>query len=183
VAAIRQHEAEARSEVAKALTKTGVDARIASLVESLAGRPFDVDITDAEYRGGSECCPQAKRLIMLRVAIDTNLWIRPLLGGRIIPPVLEARRDSRFTIIVCQPLVDELDDVWQHLRPRERIKAMVAGDAGVRSDDDLRAAMERSGLALWGADRQDCRGSARWTPFRHLLLVVETHVGGPDNRL
>jgi putative PIN family toxin of toxin-antitoxin system len=60
---------------------------------------------------------------MLRVVIDTNLWIRALLGGRVTLPILEAWRAGRFTAVVSQHLVDELSDVWQRPRLRERIKA------------------------------------------------------------
>ena len=63
---------------------------------------------------------------MLRVVIDTNLWIRALLGGKLTIPVLEAWRDKRFTVIVSQHLIDELDNVWQRPRLRRRIDAQDA---------------------------------------------------------
>jgi len=58
---------------------------------------------------------------MLRVVIDTNLWIRALLGGRITLPLLEAWRRNEFTVIASQHLIDELDNVWQRPRLRQRI--------------------------------------------------------------
>lgn len=54
----------------------------------------------------------------LKVVVDTNLWIRALLGGRMTLPVLEAWKEGRFDAVVSQFLLDELDDVWQ--RPRLR---------------------------------------------------------------
>jgi len=60
---------------------------------------------------------------MVRIVVDTNLWIRALLGGRIALPVLEAWRAGEFTIVVSQLLIDELTDVWQRPRLRDRIKA------------------------------------------------------------
>ena len=134
---------------------------------------------------------------MLRIVVDTNLWIRVLLGGRVTLPVLEAWRGSRFTVVVSQSLIDELNDVWQRPRLRDRIKpedaerlleqlrlrgdmvdpvtvpprcrdpkdhpvlstaidgcadAIVSGDADLRADGELRAAMEGYGVALWGVE-------------------------------
>lgn len=60
---------------------------------------------------------------MLRVVIDTNLWIRVLLGGEITLPVLEAWRNRKFTVIASQHLIDELDAVWQRPRLRRRIRS------------------------------------------------------------
>ena len=48
VAAIRQLEPEARSELAKALMETELDARMAELIRSLASRQPADDITDAD---------------------------------------------------------------------------------------------------------------------------------------
>lgn len=58
---------------------------------------------------------------MLRIVVDTNLWIRILLGGRRTLPLLEAWRSGKFTVIVSQPLIDELDAVWRRERFRGRI--------------------------------------------------------------
>jgi putative PIN family toxin of toxin-antitoxin system len=62
----------------------------------------------------------------LRVVVDTNLWIRALLGGRVTLPVLEAWQARKFTVVVSQPLIDELDDVCQRPRLRARIDAQDA---------------------------------------------------------
>ena len=48
VAAIRQLEPSARSEIAKALMETELDARMAELIRRLASRPPADDITDAD---------------------------------------------------------------------------------------------------------------------------------------
>ena len=48
VAAIRQLEPEARSELAKALLETELDARMADLIRSLVSRQPVDDITDAD---------------------------------------------------------------------------------------------------------------------------------------
>ena len=48
VSAIRQLEPEARSELARTLMETEMDARMAELISSLATRPIANDITDAD---------------------------------------------------------------------------------------------------------------------------------------
>lgn len=48
VAAIRQLEPAARTEIARALVETEMDARLAELIRSLSNRPSADDITDAE---------------------------------------------------------------------------------------------------------------------------------------
>ena len=60
---------------------------------------------------------------MLRIVVDTNLWIRALLGGPVTLPILEAWQAEVFTVVVSQPLIDELNDVWQRPRLRKRIDA------------------------------------------------------------
>ena len=60
---------------------------------------------------------------MLRIVVDTNLWIRALLGGPVTLPILEAWRASKFTVVISQYLIDELNDVWQRPRLRARINA------------------------------------------------------------
>ncbi len=46
-----------------------------------------------------------------RVVVDTNLWVRALLGGPSTLPVLEAWRAGKFLVLVSQPLLDELEAV------------------------------------------------------------------------
>jgi uncharacterized protein len=52
----------------------------------------------------------------LRVVIDTNIWIRILLRGRVTLPLLEAFDNNKFQLIMSQPLFDEFHEVWN--RPR-----------------------------------------------------------------
>lgn len=61
-----------------------------------------------------------------RVVIDTNIWIRSLLRGRVTLPVLEAFNDNRFQLVMSQPLMDELHDVWNRPRLRQRIDPIQA---------------------------------------------------------
>jgi putative PIN family toxin of toxin-antitoxin system len=60
---------------------------------------------------------------MLRVVINTNIWIRALLAGKITLPVLEAWQAGKFEVVVSQPLLDELNEVWQRPRLKKHIKA------------------------------------------------------------
>jgi putative PIN family toxin of toxin-antitoxin system len=57
----------------------------------------------------------------LRIVVDTNLWIRALLGGQVTLPILTAWQAGKFAVVVSQPLIDELGDVWQRPRLRARI--------------------------------------------------------------
>jgi len=56
-----------------------------------------------------------------RIVVDTNLWIRALLGGQVTLPILTAWQAGKFAVVVSQPLIDELGDVWQRPRLRARI--------------------------------------------------------------
>lgn len=56
-----------------------------------------------------------------RVVIDTNIWIRILLKGRVTLPVLEAFNEDKFQLVMSQPLMEELHLVWNRPRLRERI--------------------------------------------------------------
>jgi putative PIN family toxin of toxin-antitoxin system len=58
---------------------------------------------------------------MLRIVVDTNLWIRALLGGPVTLPILEAWQAYKFTVVVSKPLIDELNEVWQRPRLCKRI--------------------------------------------------------------
>lgn len=44
----------------------------------------------------------------LRVVIDTNIWIRILLKGRVTLPILEAFNQHKFQLVMSQPLMEEL---------------------------------------------------------------------------
>lgn len=58
-----------------------------------------------------------------RVVVDTNLWIRVLLGGPATLPVLEAWQAGEFIVLISQPLLDELEEVSRRPRLRARIDA------------------------------------------------------------
>lgn len=53
---------------------------------------------------------------MLRIVVDTNIWIRALLGGKVSQPVLVAFREGKFTLVYSDALLEELELVAQ--RPR-----------------------------------------------------------------
>lgn len=58
---------------------------------------------------------------MLRVVIDTNIWVRALLGGRISLPVLVALRTDKFKVIISDALLEELREVLRRPRLKKRI--------------------------------------------------------------
>jgi uncharacterized protein len=62
----------------------------------------------------------------LRVVIDTNIWIRVLLRGRITLPILEAFNQNKFQLVMSQYLFDELHEVWNRPRLYKRIDARQA---------------------------------------------------------
>lgn len=57
----------------------------------------------------------------LRIVVDTNLWIRALLGGPATLPVLKAWRAGKFLVLISQPLIDELEAVAQRPRLKQKI--------------------------------------------------------------
>jgi uncharacterized protein len=63
---------------------------------------------------------------MLRIVIDTNVWIRVLLRGRATLPVLSAWQAGQFQLVTSQALLDEYDDVWQRPRLRKHIDEVQA---------------------------------------------------------
>lgn len=58
---------------------------------------------------------------MLRVVVDTNIWIRALLGGQISLPVLVALRDGKYQVVISDALIEELSMVCQRPRLKKRI--------------------------------------------------------------
>jgi len=44
---------------------------------------------------------------MLRIVIDTNIWIRILLRGEVTLPILTEWQARRFQLITSQALLDE----------------------------------------------------------------------------
>jgi len=61
-----------------------------------------------------------------RVVIDTNIWMRILLRGRITLPILTAFNEGRFQLVMSQPLFDEFHLVWNRPRLKQRIDATQA---------------------------------------------------------
>lgn len=72
--------------------------------------------------------------MILRVVIDTNIWIRILLKGRLTLPVLEALNEEKFQLVMSQPLIEELHEVWNRPRLKQRIDASQA----IRLEQQLR---------------------------------------------
>lgn len=60
---------------------------------------------------------------MLKVVIDTNIWIRALLGGPTTLPILTSWQSGKFQVVISEALLNELDQVWQRPRLRSRIDA------------------------------------------------------------
>ena len=60
---------------------------------------------------------------MLKIVIDTNIWVRALLAGRITIPVLEAWYEGKFQVLISSPLLEELENVLQRPRLKQHIKA------------------------------------------------------------
>ena len=58
---------------------------------------------------------------MIKIVIDTNIWVRGLLAGRTAIPVLEAWREGRFQVIASETLIEELIQVCQRPRFQNRI--------------------------------------------------------------
>lgn len=68
-----------------------------------------------------------------RVVIDTNIWIRILLKGRVTLPVLEAFNEDKFQLMMSQSLMEELHLVWN----RPRLKARIAPTQAIRLEQQL----------------------------------------------
>lgn len=58
---------------------------------------------------------------MLRIVVDTNIWVRTLMGGMISLPVLQALQDNQFTLLVSKELLTELREVAQRPRLKKAI--------------------------------------------------------------
>jgi putative PIN family toxin of toxin-antitoxin system len=65
---------------------------------------------------------------LLKVVIDTSIWIRILLGGRLTLPVLEAWQNGLFQSVSSEPLLAELSEVWQRPRLKKHIEEQDAQD-------------------------------------------------------
>lgn len=58
---------------------------------------------------------------MLRIVVDTNIWIRTLLGGQVSLPVLRAMKAQRFQLLISDALLIELESVAKRPRLATRI--------------------------------------------------------------
>ncbi len=63
---------------------------------------------------------------MLRIVVDTNIWIRILLRGRATLPILIVWQNNQFQLVTSQALLDEYDTVWQRPRLRQQIDPIQA---------------------------------------------------------
>jgi len=70
----------------------------------------------------------------LRVVIDTNIWIRILLKGKVTLPILEAFNANKFQLIISQELWDEFHDVWN----RPRLRKYIELDQALQLEKQLR---------------------------------------------
>lgn len=59
---------------------------------------------------------------MLRIVVDTNIWIRALLGGKTALPVSQAWLAGRFDVLISDYLLEELETVYQRPRLSKHIK-------------------------------------------------------------
>jgi uncharacterized protein len=69
----------------------------------------------------------------LRVVIDTNIWIRILLRGRVTLPILAAFNEDKFLLVMSQPLMEELHLVWN----RPRLKEQIDPNQAIRLEQQL----------------------------------------------
>ena len=90
----------------------------------------------------------AKKL--LRVVIDTNLFVRALLRSRVAEPLLEGFVSDRFQLITSEPLLDELAEVLS----RPKIRRVVPESD---SAELLRLILQRAIAVTPSPDPPDCR--------------------------
>lgn len=69
----------------------------------------------------------------VRVVIDTNIWIRILLRGRVSLPILAAFNEDKFLVVMSQPLMEELELV----RNRPRLSARIDPKQAMRLEQQL----------------------------------------------
>jgi len=58
---------------------------------------------------------------VLRIVVDTNIWVRALMGGKVSLPVLQALQGNQFTLLVSKELLTELREVAQRPRLKKAI--------------------------------------------------------------
>jgi len=72
---------------------------------------------------------------MLKVVIDTNIWIRILLRGRVTLPTLTAFNENKFHLVSSQPLLDEFHTVWN----RPRLRKSIDHHQAIRLEQQIKA--------------------------------------------
>jgi putative PIN family toxin of toxin-antitoxin system len=72
---------------------------------------------------------------MLKVVIDTNIWIRILLRGRVTLPILTAFNENKFHLVSSQPLLDEFHTVWN----RPRLRKSIDHHQAIRLEQQIKA--------------------------------------------
>ena len=73
--------------------------------------------------------------MMLKVVIDTNIWIRILLRGRVTLPILTAFNENKFHLVSSQPLLDEFHTVWN----RPRLRKSIDHHQAIRLEQQIKA--------------------------------------------
>jgi putative PIN family toxin of toxin-antitoxin system len=72
--------------------------------------------------------------MVLRVVIDTNIWIRILLKGRVTLPILDAFNQNKFQLIISQVLLDEFHEAWN----RPRLKKFIDINQATRLEKQIK---------------------------------------------
>jgi uncharacterized protein len=67
---------------------------------------------------------------MLRLVIDTNIWIRTLIGGQQTLPILTAFRERKFIVLFSEALIEELKLVSRRTRLKKHIDPVEANELG-----------------------------------------------------
>ena len=91
---------------------------------------------------------------MVKAVVDTNLFVRVMLKGKITAPLLEAWRDNKFILVLSEPIIEEIFEVLY----RPRIKKAITDDE-IEELRDLIEEKRRIGYALLVDPRQKLRVS------------------------
>lgn len=109
---------------------------------------------------------------MIRVLVDTNVWISALLNPQGFPArVLNALKEGRFKLILSEPLVDELLDVLTRPRLVEKY--------GLAPTD----VAEFAALLEEKAERVEATGELRICRDPKDDMVIETAIQGKADYL
>ncbi|MBU1753195.1 putative toxin-antitoxin system toxin component, PIN family [bacterium] len=58
---------------------------------------------------------------MIKAVVDTNLFVRAMLKGKITAPLLDAWRDNKFILIFSEPTIEEIFEVLYRPRIKKAI--------------------------------------------------------------